>query len=155
MNVQTSDQFDYLINRRKALGLSKSEMGGKLDKSHQTITNYENGYIANDPILRESKLAEIANAYQVNLDELKEEYSKFLSRKEDIKRANVVYLRQYFEDIYNGIKNCSVLNIDNHTIQKTSDPQLAALVDTSLKRQLSTVASNIHDLISAYKVNDR
>ena len=38
-------------------------MGELLDKSHQTITNYEDGYIANNPYVLEAKLDEIAKAY--------------------------------------------------------------------------------------------
>lgn len=150
MHVQTDAKFDYLINRRKELGLSKAKMGELLDKSHQTITNYEDGYIANNRYVLEAKLDEIAKAYQVDKEKLKYEYNRFLSVKEDIKNAKVVDLGQHFEVVLKGVQNAEILIVDRKELTK-ANPELKKLVQDSLQRQLSNVVKNIYDLMDAYE----
>ena len=150
MHVQTDAKFDYLINRRKELGLSKAKMGELLDKSHQTITNYEDGYIANDPYVLEAKLDGIAKAYQVDKEKLKYEYNRFLSAKQDIEHARSIDLRKHFEAELKGVQNAEMLIVDRKELTK-ANPELKKLVQDSLQRQLSSVVKNIYDLMEAYE----
>lgn len=152
MNVQTDASFDYLINQRTKLGLSKTKMAERLNKSHQTVSNYEWGYIANDIHTRKQKFEEIAKAYEIDIVELEKEYEKFSSIKQDIRNARVVALKEYFDDICKGIKGSKYLSVHNHVVNRSEKPELAALVDAALKRELNNVVSNIYDIISAYEM---
>lgn len=153
-NVHTDAAFDFLVDRRKELGLKKGDIAARLGKSYQTVTNYENGNIANNLHTRMEKMEEIADAYEVDVEVLKQEYEKARPHFEDIKNATFISLRGYFNDICDGVKASSILEVDGKTLNR-DNKKMADLVDAALKRQLHEVASNIYDLIYTAELTRR
>lgn len=154
-NVHTDASFDFLVQRRKELGLTKGDIAERLGKSYQTVTNYENGNIANNVHTRMEKFKEIAEAYEVDIEVLKQEYEKARLMLEDIKNATFISLRGYFNDICNGVKASSMIEIDGKTLNRIENKKLADVIDASLKRQLSDVASNIYDILYTAELTRR
>ena len=56
---------DYIRLRRTELGMTQAQLGQKIGKSSQVISNWERGY---SPSMKMGELARIAQALQVNVD---------------------------------------------------------------------------------------
>ena len=92
----------YIRLRRTELGMTQAQLGQKVGKSSQVISNWERGY---SPSMKMGELARIAQALQVNVDYFFSSPKKQMDNHPPVVDKRLLYVIKNYPQLTEQSKN--------------------------------------------------